>query len=222
LWQEPLAGAPCLAVQDPGAPYIDSLVALAHRPNVCKHLVNQRPIPNFVELGLAPEAPYFNGGLLVADLDLWRRERLATQMIDVLRTHREHVTYWDQYALNVVLSGRWKAVDPRWNQNAYVLRQAGWECTIFSRDEHEHYTREPWIVHFNWLKPWQAECNHPLADAFLAYLDGSPWQMTLQRVVAAPRRVRKHSKLRTARDYVRSQLRHLRQGVSAWLGRRAA
>jgi lipopolysaccharide biosynthesis glycosyltransferase len=229
LWQEPLGDQPCLAVQDPGAPFVDSAIALAANPTACKHIVNQRPIPNYGGLGLVPTAAYFNGGLMVVNLELWRREQLAVQMMDVLNRHREHVTYWDQYALNVVLSGRWRALDPRWNQNALVLRLPGWDTTIFAKDEYERYARDPWIVHFNWLKPWQAECLHPYADTFLTHLAGSLWETSLVRVSPPPRSAHRpprplprRSKIKKARDYVRTNLRKLRHGVLSLLGRRAA
>lgn len=227
LWREPLGDHPCLAVQDPGAPFVDSAVALASNLAVRKHVANQRPIPNYEALGLEPTAPYFNGGLLVVNLERWRREKLAERMIDVLHQHREHVTYWDQYALNVVLSGRWRPLDPRWNQNAFALRLPGWQNTIFSAAEYEHYARDPWIVHFNWLKPWQPECLHPFADAFLTHLVASPWETSLVRIAPPPRPARRQppkprSKFKQARDYVRGNLRKLRHGVYSLLGRRAA
>jgi lipopolysaccharide biosynthesis glycosyltransferase len=185
LWDEPLGGAACLAIQDVGAPFLDASVAYADQPELRPLLVTDCPVPNYRELGLSPVAPYFNGGVMVVDLDVWRRERLAAQMLHVLDVHREHVKYWDQYALNVVLSGRWRPVSPRWNQNSYIFRVPQWLDTPFCRVECPEYASDPWIVHFNWLKPWQAECLHPFADDFMRCLEGSPWHLTLVRPVPA-------------------------------------
>ena len=161
------------------APFLDAAIAYADQPELRPLLVTDCPVPNYRELGLSPDAPYFNGGVMVVDLDVWRRERLAAQMLHVLDVHREHVKYWDQYALNVVLSGRWRPVSPRWNQNSYIFRVPQWLDTPFCRVECPEYASDPWIVHFNWLKPWQAECLHPFADDFMRCLEGSPWHVTL-------------------------------------------
>jgi lipopolysaccharide biosynthesis glycosyltransferase len=226
MWDEPLDGAPCLAVQDPAAPYVDS----EHVPELSevarKHLANQRPIPNYQELGLAPASAYFNGGVMVVDLELWRRERLAERMLQVLHDHREHVIYWDQYALNVVLSERWKPLDLRWNQNSYILRLPGWQTTMFSREHYDRYVSQPWIAHFNWRKPWQAECRHPFADAFVAHLEGTPWHAPAleQRLAPPPREPAppRKSKFKLAKEYVRAKVRGIRRGVYSWLSGKAA
>jgi lipopolysaccharide biosynthesis glycosyltransferase len=181
LWRTPMDGSPCLAAQDIGAPYIDSAIALHGKRHEFGNLVNERPIPNYVELGLNPKDPYFNGGVLVVDLDAWRREGLAQQMLKILAEHREHVLYWDQYALNVVLSGRWKPINALWNQNAIVFRYKGWRKSRFCTRESPMYRTAPWIVHFNWLKPWLAECTHPFAEEFLSFLKHSPWQVSFAR-----------------------------------------
>ncbi|MCC6493731.1 MAG: hypothetical protein IT424_12015, partial [Pirellulales bacterium] len=143
-------------------------------------LVNERPIPKYAALNLAATNPYFNGGVMVVNLDLWRREGLARRMLQALHDHRQHVLYWDQYALNVVLSGRWKALDPRWNQNSYIFRETKWLASNFCLKQCPTYASDPWIVHFNWLKPWQAQCAHPFAEEFLQFVRGSRWAASIQ------------------------------------------
>lgn len=231
LWNIPLDGAPCLAIQDSGAPFCDCKIALPNHSQI--YVANYTPIPNYRELQLDPRAPYFNGGVLVIDLELWRREKLATKMLQVLDVHREHVTYWDQYALNVVLSGRWKQIDSRWNQIAFTLNAPSHANTIYSEQEFASYVNAPYIVHFTYKKPWQEECTHPRAAEFFEHLEGTPWAS--QRpvwnkpepvVFAAPATPAKpkpyyRRKFREVRDYVRSQIRGIKSSAKA-LFRRAA
>lgn len=218
LWNEPLKNSACLAVQDAGAPFIDSDIALADRENARRYCANLRPIPNYAALGLSPVSPYFNGGLLVVNLKLWRQDRLAHEMLRVLRDNAKHVTYWDQYALNVVLNGRWNLLDPRWNQNSYILKLPGWQETMFTHSEYWRYVRDPWIVHFNWIKPWQAGCEHPYGQLFRSKLRGSPWEVPEP---VAP--VRPHVPLvKSAHNFLRVRVRRLRHGIYALLGRKAA
>jgi lipopolysaccharide biosynthesis glycosyltransferase len=132
---------------------------------------------NYRDLRLPPNAPYFNGGLLVANIDQWRRERYAEQMLEVLRTHREHILWWDQYALNIVLCGRWRALDSRWNQNAHIYAFPNWRNSPLDRETYVRLRRAPWIVHFcSPSKPWQYFCPHPFARAFFRCLERTDWR----------------------------------------------
>jgi lipopolysaccharide biosynthesis glycosyltransferase len=180
LWDEDQGSNAVLAVQDLAAPFIDASGSLPRFEECAKHLCAITPIVNFRDLGLSPDAGYFNGGLLVANIDQWRRERYAEQMLDILRTHRQHILWWDQYALNVVLSGRWRAVDPRWNQNAHIYAFPSWRNSPLDRETYFQLRRAPWIVHFcSPSKPWQYFCPHPFTRAFyrcLAQTDWHTWQ----------------------------------------------
>jgi lipopolysaccharide biosynthesis glycosyltransferase len=180
LWDEEQGPHAVLAVQDIAAPFIDAEASLPRFEECRQHLCAFTPIMNYRDLGLSPNAPYFNGGLLVVNIDQWRRERYAEQMLDVLRTHRQHILWWDQYALNVVLSGRWRAVDPRWNQNAHIYAFPSWRNSPLDRETYFELRRAPWIVHFcSPSKPWQYFCPHPFTRAFyrcLAHTDWRTWQ----------------------------------------------
>jgi lipopolysaccharide biosynthesis glycosyltransferase len=177
LWCEPQGGQAALAVQDLVAPYIDATEVLPNFERWRRHRTTPAPIANYRELGLAPEAKYFNGGVLVVDLDQWRRERYAEQMLACLREHRRHVLWWDQYALNVVLAGRWRELDWRWNQGAHVYEYPHWRDSPLARDEFRRLRDDPWIVHFcSPSKPWQYFCRHPYRGEWLDCLRRTAWR----------------------------------------------
>ena len=90
---------------------------------------------------------YFNAGVLLVDLDGWRREQVSERALAYLFQH-PHSPLADQDALNVVFDGRWKKLDGRWNCQAhlhfYALRSM--------RPE-----QKPGIIHFVTAgKPWNA------------------------------------------------------------------
>ena len=177
LWDEEQGPHAVLAVQDIAAPYIDAAVALPRFEESRSHLCAITPIRNYRDLGLSPKAAYFNGGLLVANIDQWRREKYAEQMLDCLRIHREHILWWDQYALNIVLAGRWRPLDPRWNQNAHIYAFPGWRNSPLDRESFYNVRRAPWIVHFcSPSKPWQCFCPHPFTRPFYRCLDRTDWR----------------------------------------------
>ena len=175
LWQIELDGALALAVQDCAAPYID-----AHQvPSVakaCQYFGSATPIANYAELGLDPRAPYFNSGVMIIDVDAWRRERVSEQLIDCLEQNKDHIRWWDQYALNVVLAGRWRELDPRWNQGATLFTCFHWSHSHYDRPTFAQVCDDPWIVHFTTEhKPWKVTCLHPRRRQFFEVVDRTLW-----------------------------------------------
>jgi lipopolysaccharide biosynthesis glycosyltransferase len=177
LWDEPQGAHAALAVQELAAPYVDSFVALPNIDRCLRYLAAAQPIANFRELGLDPRGKYFNSGLLVVDVARWRRERIAERVLDCLRTHRAHVLWWDQYALNVVLAGQWRALDQRWNQGAHVYLYPDWSYSPVDRAAFARLRRDPWIVHFcSPSKPWHYFCHHPHTRDFRRTLKNTAWR----------------------------------------------
>lgn len=176
LWNEPLDGAAALAVPCIAAPSID---APHHLPNFArchKYLAGHTPVMNFRELNIPADGLYLNGGMLVVDIERWRREDYAAQMLTALREHAEHVLWWDQYALNVVLAEKWRALDYRWNQGAHLFVYPSWRESPLDRETYRAMRDDPWIVHFcSPAKPWHYFCAHPSTAEFYSALDRTAW-----------------------------------------------
>jgi lipopolysaccharide biosynthesis glycosyltransferase len=177
LWAQEQGGSAVLAVPDVAAPCLDAQVSLTNFANCREHLCAWTPVANYRELGLPRDGGYFNGGLLVADLDQWRRDDLGPKMLACLREHREHVLWWDQYALNVVMARRWHALDLRWNQGAHLFVYPNWRASPLDRATFRELRRSPWIVHFcSPSKPWHYLCRHPFRREFFRALDETDWK----------------------------------------------
>jgi lipopolysaccharide biosynthesis glycosyltransferase len=175
LWDQDLADKICLAGQDFFAPYIDASVALppAHR---ALQLITKRPVQNYQALGISPELPYLNSGVMLFDLVACRKLDLTTQLIQCLQENREHVKWWDQYALNVVLAGQWSVLDPRWNQGAFLYKFPDWSYSHLDKQAFQSALNDPYIVHFSSPeKPWHANSRHPYLREFFQYLDRTDW-----------------------------------------------
>jgi len=108
-----------------------------------------------------PSAPYFNAGVLLVDLERWRRERVAERCIDLLR--RRRLRFIDQCAQNIVLSQRWKRLHPRWNLQSRHFAPSGAQLSIAESHELSQALDDPAIVHFTGRKPWDGEQIHPYA-----------------------------------------------------------
>lgn len=96
LWDARTRHALASAAEDPGLPRFGSPGG-----------------PPWNLLGVSPTHPYFNSGVLLADLAGWRDEEVGPRALALLRSHR--LPNGDQCALNTVLLGRIDRLDPRWN-----------------------------------------------------------------------------------------------------------
>lgn len=216
LWDCDLGGQLCLAAPDCATPYMDSSVALANYRLCGPHMGSARPVPNFRELGLRAEAAYFNAGVLLVDLAGWRNADVSGKSLACLERHRQHVDFWDQYALNVVLAGRWGRLDARWNQGSQVYGYPTWEQSPFDRATFEQLRGDPFIVHFTTrIKPWRPFCRHPFRAEFFQYVDRTAWAGW-----RPPRRKAILEILRTLERRVRHGRNWLRNRARQWFQRR--
>lgn len=170
LWQTELGGRPLAAVANPLYPFMDQGFLAG--------------------LGLASTADYFNSGVLLLDLEVWRHEGLSGRVLTRAATQGRQ-EWPDQNALNVVLRGRWLSLTPVWNaQNTVFDLRAG--RLPFSREAVREARRHPAVVHFiGPYKPWHYRCKHPLRRLYWRHLAATPW-----RGLAMEGRTLKHRLLR--------------------------
>jgi lipopolysaccharide biosynthesis glycosyltransferase len=132
-------------------------------------------------LGMSPEAPYLNSGVLVMDLERWRSEGLAEQVMDFICSNPDAIRFVDQCGINAVLDGRWMPLDADYNRQVGVLtpRTFGGPCR-----EHPN-TR---IVHFAGdQKPWLLAERPPWRRAYWRHRNATPFRAML------PDGIRPHS-----------------------------
>ena len=149
LWQEPLHGHAVGAVTDWLSTF--EIAVTRHK-----------------ELGVPGDAPYFNAGLLLMDLNQFRADDIAA----TVWTHAEHhpeglaapspqgFGQWDQYSYNLALVGRWHELSTHWNH--------------FS--ERPVPNEAPAIVHFLGNgKPGRPTCQPHFTERFLETVSRTPW-----------------------------------------------
>ncbi|WP_169579536.1 glycosyltransferase family 8 protein [Ruania albidiflava] len=115
-------------------------------------------------LGLNPEAEYFNSGVLLVDLEAWRREDVGSRVLAVCSVERDYLLAqgrWpqhDQFGLNVVLHEQWTRIDQTWN---YLS---------------EMEAADPAIVHYcGGGKPDSATCRPVFSGWYADVLHRTPW-----------------------------------------------
>lgn len=93
-----------------------------------------------------PDASYFNSGVLVMDLAVWRTERIGSAVLDDLRANGHLYRSVDQCGLNAVLAGRWAPLEGRWNvQVGHSLTRRSPPAVADVGVLHFTSRRKPWL-----------------------------------------------------------------------------
>lgn len=147
LWDTPLEGHVLAAAVDGAVPRCSA----------------PRGVKGWRARGIPADAPYFNCGLLLADLGRWRQRDVTRSALQYMRVTREPIDFLHQEALNAVLWDDWQRLDQRWNLPA---SPAG----PFAARGPE--LRRPGIVHFaGRLKPWRTPIGGPFHAPYRRVLD---------------------------------------------------
>lgn len=177
LWRREFGDELLHAAPDVACPFFDCEKSLENYLQCAPWLVTARPIPNYKTLGFSGSEPYFNGGVLLLNVGAWRREDTTSAMFACIEANRESLLFWDQYALNVTLAGKWKSLPARWNQGAHLLDFPTATRSSLSPAEHEESIENPAIVHFTSpTKPWHWSSTHPHTKAFVETIDRTDWR----------------------------------------------
>jgi len=190
MWKQDFQGAAVMAVCDYGSCII--------RPEL--------PLPGIDE-SQRKNAPYFNSGVLLIDLNRWRNDRVGPAVMDYVSQFKPLVKFPDQDGLNAVLFGKWRSLDLSWNAQVDNLIRPDNLGTTEADAEIRRRCREllyqPRIQHYaGRKKPWNAGRFKPVRKQFLRYLHASGWY-------SRPKLVRFH--LRWAWSTVRLALRVFRE-----------
>lgn len=143
-------------------------------------------------IGLASEDNYINNGILLMDLEAWRKNNVEKMFLDFIHEYNGDITYVDQGVQNGVLSklGRSGILHTKYNcmtvffafnyENLMKLRKPP-----IPRDkkEYEEAVENPAIVHFQScfrmsIRPWVVGCKHPYAKTYLDFKSKTPWKDT--------------------------------------------
>ena len=164
LWDLPMGEHYLLAAQDQGerALYVSSPHGLS----------------NYKELGIEPDCPYFNAGVLVIDMDRWRNNNIGQKVIEYIRQNPDHIRFWDQDGLNALLHHNWGKLDLRWNVIIQMHINSSWDAgPVKDKKTYRRVVKRPYIIHFNGIfRPWIPYVNHPYKRAFFHYLDMTKWR----------------------------------------------
>lgn len=133
--------------------YPSTSVKVEHLKKLCSDLNFPIPVDSF----------YFNAGVLLIDLDLWRKKNIEKNIFELIRNHPEKLKLHDQDALNAILVGDVKELPDKFN---------------FLTAQTDHSSRQdPLIVHFaGGDKPWYFFSTLPYRSEYIRYANQTPWK----------------------------------------------
>lgn len=122
------------------------------------------------QLGI-PQNEYFNSGVLLLNLELWRRDNISDQVLQFKQDNPHRISTNDQCALNGILHTRWKRLPLKWNHQTGLYRSSP-QIDGFDPEEVREANLDPQVIHYiGWDKPWRKIRFHPLAGEYDRYAD---------------------------------------------------
>lgn len=137
-------------------------------------------------VGILPQQPYFNAGVLLIDLKQWKRKEIGKASLDFITRHEGRVSHHDQGVLNGVLVEQWERLPLNFNVMTvhYMMSQSKIKkfykdyADFYKASDIENFIKYPIIIHFTpsfTSRPWETNCKHPLRDYYVRYLKETPW-----------------------------------------------
>lgn len=131
-------------------------------------------------LKLSSDLAYFNAGVMLIDLELWRTKNILEESIKFVNDYTERILFWDQDVLNHIFNNDWLSLDPEWNDLSFLKHIGDKDLDLNDMNYLESSAhKEPSIIHFaggGEYKPWHYKCKNPYKHKYLDELKGTPWE----------------------------------------------
>ncbi len=136
---------------------------------------------DFNRLGYNQSEGYFNAGVLLINVDFWRKYHLIEQFMDLIDNHPEKIKSHDQDVLNITLHDKKLQLPMKYNvQNCFFWKneyeQLGDKYEEYKPDLKEAISN-PVLIHFTAnKKPWHTEDCNPLGYEWFKYYKQTEWK----------------------------------------------
>ncbi|MGN9867046.1 glycosyltransferase family 8 protein [Bacillus swezeyi] len=124
------------------------------------------------KMKISDEAKYFNSGIMIIDMEAWRKNNISKKVIDFIQNNGEEMfVFHDQDALNAILYHQWHELHPRWNAQTHIILKEKTPASLLDKKRYMETRANPAIVHFcGGNKPWNSQTSHPFARLYFKYL----------------------------------------------------
>lgn len=126
-----------------------------------------------MQLSLPQDGKYFCSGIMLVNLDYWRKNDSEEKLLAFSKRKRNKIYYHDQDALNAVFRNVWFSLPHKWNR--FNLPSVSHRDFTNRKDRHEFY-HEPMLIHYFYPKPWTDFPFIPFKKYYIQYLASTPWK----------------------------------------------
>lgn len=165
---------------------IQDLVNIEMGDNIVGMVLDSLVYKGKTSIGLNLSDCYYNSGVILINLDLWREKKCENMIVDTLKKHGQYGTV-DQDVLNVALYNKICTLPMDYNVQPHHLdfsiktyfRVFPQREDYYSVGEISKALSSPKIIHFfRYLgkSPWNTNNYHPDEKMFDSYLSCSPWK----------------------------------------------
>lgn len=158
-------------------------------------------ILDFDRLELKSDQGYFNSGVMLINLKVWRQMNLGNTVLEYSINNPKRIQYADQCGLNAILKGNWLRLNPIWNvMTAFFIPNHRESAINYFGLELDLAVQNPIIIHYSSSpKPWELRNRHPLKRLYWNYLNQTefkrifPEDLTLSNLLrwALPNKLKK-------------------------------
>ncbi len=124
-------------------------------------------LESFKRLDYPMENGYFGAGVLLINVDYWRKNSIQQKSLDFVAENKEICVWHDQDALNKILNGTVKFCHIKYNVYEHLYENENNYPSSFD-SEIKEAVENPVIIHFcSGRKPWTFESRCPFTSVWL-------------------------------------------------------
>lgn len=135
---------------------------------------------------------YFNTGVMILDLDQWKKKKCIERIIDHISHVRSEYPLVDQDFINVVLHEDIYRLNMKYNYlSQYFLYPHSGLKKVYDLNDSYFYTKDEYadssqavVLHFcgqTFIRPWFINSKHPVKKIYDYYYNLSPWKSEAQK-----------------------------------------
>lgn len=128
-------------------------------------------------LGFTEDDEYYNSGVLLINIDYWRKNDCKKQLFDFIDAHPGEFRLPDQDPLNIIFKETKKHLDIKYNLQPIAIYKNKYITFSWQKYGEEFYNAQtnPFIIHFAGSRPWEKGCTHPYKDEWYKYQRLTKW-----------------------------------------------
>lgn len=136
-------------------------------------------------IGLKSKHPQINDGVLLMNLEAWRKNNIEAQCIEYIDKWKGMPPVLSEGTISYICRDRILLVNPKFNLSSafFYMKTKDIEKSIkknyYSQNVLDKATQKPVIIHYLcgfYNRPWNKGCTHPLKNRYLYYKSLSPWK----------------------------------------------